>query len=111
MVGGVAMLLSISFSVALYLLLPSSRGPKKDIFGDTSLPCQSLSSSSPSLAVGVAQWGCLQTLLSISRSQKAAFSLTSESLSLSLCVCVCVSDRERERERERGVCVGRFVSP
>lgn len=78
MVNGVGELLSISFSVALFLLVPGTCGPKKDVFGDTSPPCHSLSSSSPSLAVGWLSGTAFRPSSQPPGSQKPAFGLTSE---------------------------------
>lgn len=51
MVGGAGV--SISFSVAQYVYMPGTCGPKKGVFGDASPPFHSFLFSSPSLAVEV----------------------------------------------------------
>lgn len=77
MVNRVGELLSISFSVALFLLVPGTCGPKKDVLGgDTSPPCHSLSSSS--LAVGWLSETAFRPSSQSPGSQKPAFGLTSE---------------------------------
>lgn len=80
MVRGVCvwMAASVSFSVVLYLLVPGTCGPKKDVFRDTSAPCHSLSCTSLSLAVGWLSGTAFRPSSHPPGSQKLAFGLTSE---------------------------------
>lgn len=64
----------ISSSVAIYLWVPGTCGPRRGAFGERVSSSDSLSSLSQFLDVGVAQWDCLQALPSAFKK----------------CVCVCV---------------------